>query len=135
MVLIALLIAALSGELESCEAIFNVILTTITAALNAPLKLPIPGLLLVFADLLPGYSSDRAFMNITERLTAMGVNLGPLYGEDNKLNSIIKGIVDGHTEEVDMNSFVKIALKPSVIPAGPGGAIISPLVTGVGKMF
>jgi hypothetical protein len=133
--LIALLIKILTEQLESCEQIFNLILQTIQGALNAPIKIPIPGLLLVFSDLLPGFSSDRAFMNVNERLTAMGVNMGPLYGSENKLNSIIKGIIDGHTEEVDANSFIKIALKPSIIPAGPGGAVISPLVTGVGKMF
>lgn len=133
--LIALLIKILTEQLESCEQIFNLILQTIQGALNAPIKLPIPGLLLVFSDLLPGYSSDRAFMNANERLTAMGVNMGPLYGTENKLNSIIKGIIDGHSEEMDANSFIKIALKPTVIPAGPTAAVISPLVTGVGKMF
>jgi hypothetical protein len=133
--LIALLIKILTEQLESCEQIFNLILQTIQGALNAPIKLPIPGLLLVFSDLLPGYSSDRAFMNANERLTAMGVNMGPLYGSENKLNSIIKGIIDGHSEEMDANSFIKIALKPAVIPAGPTAAVISPLVTGVGKMF
>jgi hypothetical protein len=133
--LIALLVKILTEQLESCEAIFNLILQTIQGALNVPIKLPIPGLLLVFSDLLPGYSSDRAFMNANERLTAMGVNMGPLYGSENKLNSIIKGIIDGHSEEMDANSFIKIALKPAVIPAGPTAAVISPLVTGVGKLF
>jgi hypothetical protein len=133
--LITLLLAVLASGLDNCEAIFNIILTTITTALNAPIRLPIPGLLLVFADMLPGFSTDRAFMNVQERLTAMGVNTGPIFGEENKLNAILKGMIDGHSEEMDQNSFVKIALKPSIIPAGPGGAVISPLVTGVGKMF
>jgi hypothetical protein len=133
--LIALLIRILTEQLESCEQIFNVILQTIQSALNVPIKIPIPGLLLVFSDLLPGFSADRAFMNVNERLTAMGVNMEPLYGAENDLNSIIKGVIDGYTEEVDANSYIEIALKPSVIPAGPGGAIISPLIKGVGKMF
>lgn len=135
LVLISLLIKILSEQLESCEQIFNLILQTIQGALNAPIKIPIPGLLLVFSDLLPGFSGDRAFMNVNERLTAMGVNMEPLYGSENDLNAIIKGMIDGYTEEVDTNSFIQIALKPSVIPAGPGGAVITPLVTGVGKMF
>lgn len=133
--LISLLIKILTEQLESCEQIFNVILQTIQGALNVPIKIPIPGLLLVFSDLLPGFSADRAFMNVNERLTAMGVNMEPLYGSENDLNSIIKGVIDGYTDEVDANSYIKIALKPSVIPAGPGGAVITPLVTGVGKMF
>lgn len=133
--LISLLIKILTEQLESCEQIFNVILQTIQGALNVPIKIPVPGLLLVFSDLLPGFSADRAFMNVNERLTAMGVNMEPLYGSENDLNSIIKGVIDGYTDEVDANSYIKIALKPSVIPAGPGGAVITPLVTGVGKMF
>ena len=129
--LISLLTKVLSINIGSCEEIFNLILTTINAALNMRVKIPIPGLLLSFSDLLPGFSSDRAYMNITERLEAVGVNMGPLYGSPNKLNSIIKGIVDGHTEEQDLNGFIKSTNKTIILPGGiiiPGG-----ILTIVGK--
>lgn len=133
--LITLLTKILSTRIGSCEEIYNLILSTINAAINAPMKIPIPGLLLSLSDGLPGYSTDRAYMNVVERLESMGINTGPIYGSPNKLVKTIKGIIDGNSEEIDTNSFIKIALKPSIIPAGPGGAIISPLVVGVGKMF
>jgi hypothetical protein len=133
--LISLIVKTLETGIESCEEIFGTILSAIKTALNAPGKIPIPGLLLILSEKLPGFSTDRAFMNITERLESMGVNTGTIYGEDNDLLSLIKGIVDGHTDEMDNNSFVKIALKPAVIPSGPGGAIITPMIEGVGKMF
>jgi len=134
--LIALLMKLINtGNIQSCDQIFGLILQTIQSAINTNVKIPIPGILLVLSDTLPGFSTDRAYMNINERLVAMGVNMNPIYGEDNKLNTVIKGIIDGLMEEIDTNSYVKIALKPTTIPAGPGGAVITPLVTGVGKLF
>jgi hypothetical protein len=133
--LISLLTKILSTNIGSCEEIFNLILSTINSAINAPIKIPVPGLLLSLSDGLPGYSTDRAYMNVVERLDSMGINTGPIYGSPNKFVQSIKGMIDGNSEEIDTNSFIKIALKPSIIPAGPGGAVISPLVVGVGKMF
>lgn len=134
--LIALLLKIInSGNIQSCDQIFGLILQTIQSAINTNVKIPIPGILLVLSDTLPGFSTDRAYMNINERLVAMGVNMNPIYGQDNKLNTVIKGIIDGLMEEIDTNSYIKIALKPTTIPAGPGGAVITPLVTGVGKLF
>jgi len=135
MALITLIKRALEKNIQSCTEIFNVMLNTITTALNMPIRLPIPGLLLVLSELLPGYSNDRAYMNIIERLEASGINTGPIYGTENKLPALIKSIIDGHAEEFDTNSYVKVGLKPGVIPSGPGGAIVSPLVEGVGKIF
>ena len=125
----------LETGIGSCEEIFNTILNTIEAAINSRVKIPVPGLLLSLSDGLPGYSTDRAYMNVVEHLDAMGINTGPIYGSPNKLLYAIKGMIDGNSEEIDNNSFIKIALKPSIIPAGPGGAVISPLVVGVGKLF
>ena len=98
----------------------------------------VPSVLLVLSEGLPGYSQDRAYMNIMERLEASGVPTGPLYGESNDIGSIVKSIVDGHTEEEDQNSFVKIVLHGGVLPGPPlaGGAVIPPgIISGVGKKF
>ena len=133
--LIALLVGLLTTNIDSCDAIFGAIITAIDTALNSKVNVPIPGLLLVLSDSLPGYSADKAFMNISERLSASGIPMGPLYGRPNDMNNVIKSIIDGHTEVMDNDSFVKISLKPTVIPSGPGGAVITPLVTGVGKIF
>ena len=137
MSLITLLIKLLKTNLDSCEAIFEAIIAKIDSALNVKVKIPIPAILLVLSDKLPGYSSDRAYMNVLERLSASGVQMGDLYGRENKLNSVVKSILDGHTEEMDTNSFIKIALKPTTIAVAPGGlaAFITPTVSGVGKLF
>jgi hypothetical protein len=133
--LINLLTKLLNFNIDNCDAIYNAIITTMNTALNAPIKLPTSNFLLVFSDQLPGYSNDRASINITERLENSGIPTGDLYGVENDLNTIIRCIIDGNSQERDENEYIKIALKPGIIPSGPGGAIISPLISGVGKAF
>lgn len=135
MSLISFLLALLEMGLDNCEAIFNAILMAIQGALNARVKLPIPGLLLAFADFLPGFSVDKAFMNVVERNTASGIPMTDLYGRSNTFKKSLHNQISGMWETMDSDSFIKIALKPSVIPAGPGGAVITPFVTGTGKLF
>jgi hypothetical protein len=94
----------------------------------------IPSILLFTADLSSGYSKERAFLNISERMSNAGIPTGPLFGEDNDLLSAVKSIIDGHTEEEDTNSFVQIVLKGGVLPGPTGGAVIPPgIISGVGK--
>jgi hypothetical protein len=133
--LINLITKASQTGIQSCTEIFNTILNIIQAALNKSVKIPVPGLLLVLSERLPGFSADRAYMEAIERLESSGVNMGPIYGTENKFPSIVKGIIDSYSNEMDSNSFIKVALKPTIIPVGPGGAVISPLIEGVGKLF
>ena len=133
--LLALLTVLLTGQLKSCESMFDMILNVIQNAISSKSKLPIPGLLLSMSDQLPGYSTDRAYMNVTERLTAAGIDMEPIYGKTNQTHALVKSIIDGHSEEMDSNSYIKIALKPTIAASGPGGTVISPLIGGVGKMF
>jgi len=133
--LINILKRVISTNIGSCTEIFNIILQTIQASLNRSIKIPVPGLLLVMSENLPGFSTDRAYIDAIERLESSGINMGPLYGTENKFPSIVKGIIEAYSGEMDSNAFVKVGLKPSIIPAGPGGAVISPLVEGVGKIF
>ena len=133
--LLDLLTDLLNNIPKSCEDLFGTILSVIQSAISSKTKLPIPGLLLSLSDQLPGYSSDRAYMNITERLTAAGVDMEPIYGKTNQTHALVKSIVDGNSEEMDTNSYVKIALKPTIAVSGPGGTVITPLIGGVGKIF
>lgn len=133
--LISLLEQILNTNLQSCEEIFESILSVIEGALSSRTNLTIPSVLLSFSDQLAGYSTDRAYMNVVEKLSAGGVDMEPLYGVENKTHSLVKSIIDGNSEEIDDNSYVKIALKQTVIASGPGGAVITPLVSGVGKLF
>jgi len=136
--LIALLKKILENNLNNCSDLFQLILNTIDKTLSSDAPISVPSVLLATAGSLPGYSQDRAYMNIMERLEASGVPTGPLFGEDNDIGLLVKSIVDGHTEEEDKNSFVKIVLNPGVLPGPPvaGGAVIPPaVISGVGKKF
>jgi hypothetical protein len=133
--LISLLIKLLTTTIDSCGSIYKAILDTIESALNVNVNIPIPGILLLFADSLPGYSSEKAYMNVVNNLTASGIEMGTLYGRDNKLNDMIKGILEGHTQEMDTNSYVKITLKEAVLPSSLVSTFITPgTVMGVGKV-
>lgn len=134
--LIAFLLKILDQQIDNCYALFSAVIAAITAALSANISLKVPGILLILSDLLPGYSQDRAFMNIMERVSASGVKTGPIFGETNNIGTLVKSIIDGNTEEIDQNSFIKISLKGGVLPGPSGGAVILPgLISGVGKMF
>lgn len=133
--LITLLTKALQGGISSCTDIFNAVLNTMTSALNKKINLPIPGFLLSLSDQMPGYSSDRAYMSAVERMESAGINMGPIYGTDNKLPSMVKSILDAHSEEMDTNSYVRVGLKETIIIANGTNAYITPLVEAVGKLF
>ena len=133
--LITLLLKLLTTKLDSCEAIFNAILSTINGAINKNLKIPIPGILLMLADKLPGFSPEKAYMSTIENMTRSGLVTGPLYDRENKWNKALKATIDGYSKTMDEDSFVKIGLKPSVIPATQVSAFITPMVVGAGKLF
>lgn len=120
--LISILQQLLSGQINNCFDLFNIILTTINNSLRGGIANAIPALLLSFSDKLPGYSQDRAYMNIAERIEAAGISLGPIYGEANNLSTIVKSIIDGHTEEEDNNGFIAGGNTFFTMPVPPMGA-------------
>lgn len=134
--LISILTKILEEGIQDCYSIFNIILSTIQGALSAGAPLSIPGILLGLSDKLPGYSQDRAYINISERLENAGISLGPIFGEDNNLPTIVKSIIDGNTEEIDMNSFIKVTNKEIIIPTPVGPLVIPPgILNSVGKQL
>ncbi len=134
--LIALLVKILEDGLDNCYALFNTILSTIQGALGTKAAFNIPGILLGLSDKLPGYSQDRAALNIMERMEAAGIKLGPIFGVDNNLPKVVKSIIDGNTEELDTNSFVKVANKEIIIPTPVGPLIIPPgILNSAGKLI
>jgi hypothetical protein len=136
--LILLLKRALNNQLDNCYSLYQTILTTIETALSSRTPINVPSILLLLSGSLPGYSQDRAYMNIMNRLEAAGIPTGPLYGDSNDIGGLVKSIIDGHTEEEDTNSFIKIVLQGGVLPGPPavGGAIIPPgVISGFGKKF
>jgi hypothetical protein len=135
--LIALLTKILESGIGDCKTLYSLINNAIDLALKGgKSSIPVPGFLLSFSDLSTGYSQDRAFMNITQKLESSGISMGPIFGEPNNLVSLVKSVVDGHTEEMDSNSFIKVANKEIILPSPMGPIVIPPgLLTSSGKMF
>jgi hypothetical protein len=120
--LISLLKQMLIDGVDNCYDLFNVILSTIDQSLRGGQATSIPALLLSLSNRLPGYSTDRAYMNISERLESQGISLSPIFGETNKLPQIIKSIIEGHTEEEDTNGFIAGGNTFFALPVPPLGA-------------
>lgn len=135
--LIAILKKILEENIDNCFTLFQTILSTLTTALSMKVPMTVPSVLLLLSEGLPGYSQDRAFMNIMERLEASGVPTGPLYGESNDIGNLVKSVIDGHTEESDTNGFVKTTNSLPIITGNAGGPIIIPpgILNVVGKIF
>jgi hypothetical protein len=130
--IISILQQLLRNPPDNCFDIFNLILTTINGALRGGIANTIPAILLSFADRLPGYSQERAYMNIAERLEAAGIPLGPIYGAANDLPLLVKSIIDGHTEEEDKNGFIAGGNTFFTVPIPPLGA--GPLIVPPGMI-
>jgi len=133
--LIAFLTKVLQDGLDNCYDLFNAVIAGINGALTANGPIKIPNLLLMFADKQSGYSPERASMNISEKMSSAGINMGPIFGESNNLQTMIKSIMDGHAEEKDANGFVSSTNSLPIIvatPLGPG-TILPGMMTLAGK--
>lgn len=122
--------------ISSCGDFYNAILQLLNT-LKVGVSQKIPGLLLQLSKRLPGYSEDRAIMNIGEFLEANGITTGDLYGQDNNIVAFFSSIVKGHQKEMDQNSFVQVSLDYAQIPVAPlgGVAVIPPgLLKAHGKL-
>jgi hypothetical protein len=108
--------------IKSCEDFYNQILSLLNS-LKVGVSQKIPGLLLQLSKRLPGYSENRAIMNIAEYLEANGIQTGDIYGEENNVIKFVSSIIKGHQDEMDQNSFVQVSLDAGSIPVAPlGGA-------------
>jgi hypothetical protein len=126
--LIALLTALLESGLADCSTLYGLLNKAIDMALKGGnVSIPIPGILLGLSHHLPGFSQDRAYMNITQRLEAGGISMGQVFGEDNNLSFLVKSVIDGHTEEHDANGYIAVSSQeinltkfgvPVIIPPG-----------------
>jgi hypothetical protein len=135
--LIALLKKILEQNIDNCYELFQTVLNTLNSSLSMKVPMNVPSILLTLSEGLPGFSQDRAYMNIMERLEASGIPTGPLYGESNDIGNLVKSIIDGHTEENDTNGFVKTTNSLPIISGNAGGPIVIPpgMLNIVGKSF
>lgn len=139
--LIALLTKLLEMGLDNCDTLFKLISQSIDLALMggavAGATAQVPGFLLGLSHYLPGFSTDRALLNVTEKLESSGISTGPIFGEPNNLTALVKSIIDGHTEEHDTNSFIQVSTQEVIIPTPFGLPIIIPpgIINSSGKIF
>lgn len=113
--------------IKSCADFYDAILSLLNS-LKVGVSQKIPGLLLQLSKALPGYSENRAIMNITEYLEANGIPTGDIFGEENNVIPFVASIIKGHQQEMDQNSFVQVSLDAASIPVAPlgGAAVIIP---------
>ena len=124
--LIALLSKILKDGIDNCADLYGVVMETINAALSIPMPFKIPGILLSLSSRLPGYSEDRAVLNIMERMENAGIPTGQLYGDPNKYVDLVSAIIKGNAEEIAGNSFATVANEFIVLQATPTGQVIIP---------
>jgi hypothetical protein len=113
--------------IKSCSEFYDAILSLLNS-LRVGISQKIPGLLLQLSKRLPGYSENRAIMNIAEYLEANGISTGDIFGEENNIIPFVSSIIKGHQQEMDQNSFVQVSLDGGSIPVAPlgGAAVIVP---------
>jgi hypothetical protein len=85
---------------------------------SAGQDVPLP--LLLASQLLDGYSSTRAFLNVIGNLEDIGVPTGPMPdGSPNKFVASIKAMIDGNSQEIAENGKVAIGIGPlTTTPSG-----------------
>jgi hypothetical protein len=72
----------------------------------------IPAFLNLLSVLLPGYSSERATLNVIEQLQKLGLPTGPMPdGTPNQMNLAIKSLISGIDQEQTENGKVETSIK------------------------
>jgi hypothetical protein len=119
--------------ISSCDDLYNAIIALFNQ-LNVGFQGQIPGLLLLMADKLPGFSDTRAGIEIDADLRGRGINTGDQFGQPSNVKDFFNGIVSGHSKEFFANTKINIAMKPSVIAVAPfgGTGALTPENQGVG---
>ncbi len=118
-----------------CDDLYNALLTLFNQ-LNVGFQAKIPGLLLLAADKLPGFSKDRAAIEINQEMEKAGIPTGDQFGNPTNIPDFVNAFVAGHTNEFFKNTKVNIAMKPSPIAVAPlgGAGFLTPENQGVGVL-
>jgi gas vesicle protein len=136
--LIAILTKIIQDGLNNCKDLYEMINLAIDLALSGIggalglggggfASTGISPFLLPFFLKKPGYSEDKATINVIEKLEEAGISTAPIFGEPNKIIPFVKAVISGHVEEMDDNSFIAVANKEVVIPVpGLSGPLVIP---------
>lgn len=125
-----------TNDIRNCGEIYDDLLSLING-FRVGGNQRISGVLLQLTKILPGYSENRAILNIVEYLESNGIPTGDLYGEENNIILFVSSLIKGHQQEMNENSFVQVSLDGGTIPVAPlGGAaqIIPGILKAHGKL-
>lgn len=102
-------------DFRECKSIIDELLALLKlAGKGFGNKVPYP--LLLSSELLDGYSSTRAFLNVIEEFEKLGLPTGPMPdGSPNLMLASIKGMMDGMDKEEAQNGNYQIAIKPTAV--------------------
>ena len=102
-------------DFRECKSIIDELLALLKlAGRGFGNKVPYP--LLLSSELLDGYSSTRAFLNVIEEFEKLGLPTGPMPdGSPNLMLASIKGMMDGMDKEEAQNGNYQIAIKPTAV--------------------
>jgi hypothetical protein len=138
--LIRVLIDLLTGLIPfigigCCDDLYNALLVLFNQ-LNVGFQSKIPGLLLLMADKLPGFSKDRAAIEINQEMEKAGIPTGDQFCQPTNVKDFVGAVVSGHSNEFFKNTKVNIAMKPSPIAVAPlgGSGFLTPENQGVGVL-
>lgn len=113
-------------DFRECKSIIDELLSLLKLASKGfGNKVPYP--LLLSSELLDGYSSTRAMLNVIEEFEKLGLPTGPMPdGSPNLMLASIKGMLDGIDKEEAQNGNYQIAIKPTaVLPIGITQGLVS----------
>ena len=100
---IAYVVVQLFKDFKKCKSLMDEILLLLSMINNTGLpgsQIPLP--LLALSDLLPGFSVERATINVIENMQKLGIPTGPLPdGSPNQMVSFVKQMIGGIEDEND----------------------------------
>ena len=106
-------------DFRSCKSVIDELLALLKiAGKGFGNKIPYP--LLLSSELLDGYSSSRAFLNVIEEFEKLGLPTGTMPdGSPNLMLIGLKALLDGQEKEDSQNGGLQVAVKPmTVLPIG-----------------
>jgi len=116
---VTLSLITLIKDFRKCKSVIDELLSLLKLA-NKSFGNDVPLPLLFASELLDGYSSTRAFLNIIDEFEQLGLPTGPMPdGSPNLMLASIKATLDGMDKEEAQNGSYVSAVKPlSVTPIG-----------------
>lgn len=113
LVQLAYVIVRFVRDYRKCKSLLDEIsmLLSLISNFNGA-KFKIPAFLNIFASLLPGFSAERATLNLIENLEKLGLPTGPMPdGSSNFMNLFSKSMISGIDKEESENGKVETAVK------------------------